>query len=184
VATISDSFEERLLADLLTLVDPTDDPGPQRAHSPRRGRWLAAAAVAAAGTTAAIVPTVVLGGHGAGAGAYAVSRAGDGTVTVAINGVVVSPWKLQRELRRNGVPATVLPLDYRGPCQKARAAIPAGPHGLAMRDGNTVVIVPARIPRGATVIAQVPTRHGDVQRLRVQLSRSDKPACATHARPR
>jgi hypothetical protein len=115
-------FEDRLLAELKQVVAAragTADVSPARVHPTVKRRRLAlVGAFGAVGAVASLVFAVTPGG---GIPAYAVSRSADGTVTVTAN-YLGDPTQANRELRRAGVRAVVLPAVPAASC-------PAGDQG-------------------------------------------------------
>ncbi|GAA2613381.1 hypothetical protein SMC26_14075 [Actinomadura fulvescens] len=121
-------FEERLRAELLKVVDERAADVPDRITSTAarrfvRRRWLVPAVGAAtlAATAAVVLPVLVPGGAPA---AYAVEPQGDGTVRVEIK-QPRDAARLERDLKRAGIPATVDYLPTGKTCRQPRF-VPAG----------------------------------------------------------
>jgi hypothetical protein len=120
-------FEERLLAELRQVVSdsavtspaPEDSVVPARPirSTPRRRLAFAVTAAILAAGLAVGVPLV--GGEKAGSPAYAIDRATDGTITVAINRWD-NPDGLERDLEANGIPAEVDLLPTGKVCKEPR----------------------------------------------------------------
>lgn len=168
------TFEDRLLVELTGLLEPEDG----TTDRPHRGRVRVgvAAAVVVGGAAAAIVPTVLLGGHGRSA--YAVERRSDGTVSLTIHSAIARPMDLQRDLHDAGALARVLPLAYRGACHAGTQNVPTpGGAPASLQDRDTLLIDPTLLPRGTTLVVQVPTDGSKVQPVRVSVSRDGTPTC-------
>ncbi|HVX46126.1 MAG TPA: hypothetical protein VHC49_19705, partial [Mycobacteriales bacterium] len=160
----SGTFEDRLLNELQAYVAQRPPEAPERRS--RRPLVAAAAAAAVLAGGAVIVPTVLLGDHGHAA--YAVQRQHDGRVSLRVQGVIAVPAKMERDLASAGAPVKVIPAQA-GRCQAVHAPLQA-PAGMLSRTGPaTFVIDPDKIPRGTTLIAQVPVR-GHQGPLRLMLS--------------
>jgi hypothetical protein len=168
------SFEDRLLHELQAYVAQRPaEPAAELGHRRRRRLVAAAAAAAVVAAGAVVVPTVLLGDHARAA--YAVQRQNDGRVSLRVQGVIAVPAKMQRDLASAGAPVKVIPTQA-GPCQSVRSSIQA-PAGMLSRTGPaTFVIDPDKIPRGTTLIAQVPVR-GHQGPLRLTLSRDPVRVC-------
>jgi hypothetical protein len=169
-------FEDRLLAELTAMV--VENPAPEPIVRRRRPYVLGAAAAALVGAVAAVlVPALI--GHG-GSNAYAVTRHSGGTVSLTVRGLIPHPGAMQHDLRAAGAkPVSVISATgYTGRCHPAAQNLPM-PAGLLRGTGpNAFVIDPARLPAGAVLIAQVPTKSGTPERVSISLSRDGTPPCA------
>jgi hypothetical protein len=172
------TFEDRLLAELKAMV--VENPAPEPIAGRRRRPYVITAAAAALVAAAAAVLVPALVGHG-GSSAYAVTRHSGGTVSLTVRGLIPHPGAMQNDLRAAGArPVSVISATgYRGSCHPAAQNLPL-PSGLLRGTGpNAFVIDPARLPTGAVLIAQVPTKSGTPDRVSISLSRDGTPPCAT-----
>lgn len=111
-------FKEALLEELVTHVRPAAVPSAAPPRRPRAGRLtLAAAALAVIAATVVGVLNPV-----GGSAAFAVSRNGDGTVSITFR-ELADPAAATRELRAAGVPAQVVRMGEPGSCP-AGAGLP------------------------------------------------------------
>jgi hypothetical protein len=147
-------FEERLLAELRTVV--TEAPPVSRGRRSRlRRRVLVGAAAVAAATCVALAVPLVTGG---GTPAYAVSANADGSVTVEISSLSDAAG-LEQKLRDAGVPAVVRSLPPGKACKQPWFT-PAGPGDAGpMRggvertpDGRTRFTVDGHLPDGVSLV--------------------------------
>lgn len=171
------AFEDRLLGELQALVVAGDIPGFAGPEPPsRRGRLVlaGAASVAVLAAGGVLLPSLLPGGHGTQR-AYAVARLGDGTVSLAVRGVVQNPGGMQASLRTAGVSVRVFRQDYAGRCHAPRGNLPQ-PAGLINGLGpDRFVIDPSVLPAGDVLVAQVPTMSSAP--VRFVVTRDGLPAC-------
>ncbi|MEV4557286.1 hypothetical protein AB0K51_09830 [Kitasatospora sp. NPDC049285] len=170
-------FEQRLAEELAALATERARTARAAAHGPlfrwqaagphRRplltGRRIAAVfAVAAAATTAVVLPSALGGAHG-GAAAYAVTRGPGGTIALELRDPAGLPGMVA-ELQRYGVRAAgIEAAENEAQCPLPQ---PAGPPARANLElpgdtRTTVRIDPALIPPGATLLLiTTPARPG------------------------
>jgi hypothetical protein len=176
------TFEDRLLVELTGLVNeqaitPTSDLVARRRGVRRPVLLAGAAAVVAAAAAIVVVPSVVGGKHAAPSG-YAVNRADNGTVNFTVTGLINDIASAQSALRGAGAQSTTVisKASYGGKCHKSgNVPMPAGM--LHATGPNSIIIDPARIPRGDTVIIQVPDPGQTDQPVLVTLSPDGTPPC-------
>lgn len=166
-------FEDRLLRELQAFAATrTESDLEEPARRSRRPMVAVAAIASVLAGGAVVVPTVLLGNHGARS-AYAVQRQGNGKVSLEIQGVIATPADMERDLNSAGAPVKVVPARTGG-CRSAPIAAPAG---LLSRTGpETFVIDPHKIPHGTTLVAQVPVA-GHRGPLRLSLSADPTRVC-------
>jgi hypothetical protein len=144
-------------------------PGPTATRPRRRHQLALGLSVAATAAVAAtVVPSVLLGGSSPAlvTSAYAITRNGDGTVTVTIYDIAsaADAASLQRALRHEGIPARVwigVPTDQNNGCQ-------APARDLEPQQTQRAVVATylngALIPPNGTVIAGLPAHLSPAER--------------------
>jgi hypothetical protein len=168
-----DAFEERLLAELKTVVATrTADGAPSRpARVPRRRLVLSAAAVTTA-IAAVVATTFAL----SGGPAYAVQRDPDGSIHVSVYDYR-DPDGLRQRIEAFGVKAVVTYLPAGTACQVPRAMVDWLPGDS---DNPGFRIHPQYIRPDQTLVytVQLSQHHGDrVQRAAIRLANGPVAAC-------
>jgi len=177
------TFEDQLLIESTGLVNEQAAAPTADLVARRRGVWrpalLAAAAVVIAAAAAIVaLPSVIGGKHGASVG-YAVDRQSNGTIRFSVSELINDTATAQKALRSAGAGSTkvVSATDYRGACHGDAENVPM-PAGLLGSAGpNSIIIDPARLPKGRTLIISVPTLGGMSKPVTVSLSRDGTPPC-------
>jgi hypothetical protein len=155
-----DTFEERLLGELRSVVAarPTPHPPPATSAPPRRSPRRPRLVVAGAGTAVAAVAAILLvAGGGNPAPAYAVERQTDGAIKVQINSLSDAEG-LQSKLRALGIDAVVDYTPVGKMCRqpRGRPAPASGPQTLGLEarsEGAATFTIPAgMVEPGQTLV--------------------------------
>lgn len=163
--TSADHFEDRLLAELKTIVDANPEPA-RRGAAERKLRRPVAVGGVLAGLGVGVTTAAVLLTGGTGA-AYAVESSPNGNVTVTIKSVKDAPG-LQQKLNAAGIKAVVDYLPQGKTCDPSRVRPGGGP-------GTKVLSSIKTLPSGsATFTISKSALSGD-QTL-VVASSGDKPS--------
>ncbi len=178
----TEKFEDRLLAELTTLVEQNaqqqPDPAPVMRRRGRRPMLLAGAAAIIAAIGIVVLPGVLRGGHGSPS-AYAVEKRPGGSVSFSVSGLIRDTGIVQSALSAAGAgPVRVISADaYRGQCHQSdqNAPMPAGL--VSATSPDSFLIDPTRLPAGEVLIAAVPTQPGAPARVSLSLSRDGTPPC-------
>jgi hypothetical protein len=190
-------FKEALLSELVTHVRPAATP----AATPRRWHRIGRLSLAAAALAAVAAAVVGVLNPVSGSAAFAVSRNGDGTVSITFR-ELADPVAATNQLRTAGVPAKVVRMSEPGTCPDGAGppwyqpvpgpAIgntptmslielrsPDFPESSFVTDAtpNGITIDPGRIPAGAEVFFIEYVEGGTHSIVSYALARSPAPTC-------